>query len=84
MTDTNTDQVAITIIHGDIENEAEMKGLEAVRRACDPYWIKTHGTNDTTTYYLHRAGVTALMRAVRMHRRSWWKVTMTGEAQLPT
>lgn len=81
MTET-IDPVAITIIHGDIENEAEMKGLEAVRHACDPYWIRTQGTNDTTTYYLRREGVPVLMRAIRTHRRSWWKVTLSTDRLL--
>ena len=82
MTEVSDDRVAITIIHGDVESDAEAKSLQAIRNAVEPWWIKTEGTNDTTTFHLRRAGVETLMRTVRAHHRSWWKVSMRSEVPL--
>jgi hypothetical protein len=70
----------VQIIHGDIESAEEMAGLEAVHKAAQPFWQRTHGTNDTTTLVITPDGLRPVLGAISANRRAWWKVTVTSGA----
>lgn len=66
--------LAVCILHGDLESEREVSALQAVRNACDPWFRRSLGTNDTTTLVVSPAGLGKVLSAVAANRRPWWQV----------
>jgi hypothetical protein len=66
--------IAVQIQHGDWETQQDVDAIQAVRDAADPWWHRTHGTNDTTTLYIDPAGLDPVLDEIANRRRSWWRV----------
>ena len=67
-------ELAVCILHGDVESEREAAALQAVRNAANPGFRRSRGTNDTPTLVVAAAGLPAVLAAVAAHRQSWWQV----------
>jgi hypothetical protein len=68
--------VRVTIEHGDDEGGTWAR-VQRVREELDPWWLRSIGTNDTTTYDL-RTDVPAetIAHAISTHAERWWRVSV--------
>ena len=41
----------VTIVHGEMDTDTTER-ISALAFLLRPWWVRTHGTNDTTTYHL--------------------------------